>query len=152
MSYMHERVAYLKGLAEGMELDRSTKESKLLLEIIDVLDNFAEEMDEVYDELDDITEAIEEIDEYMDAIDEDLSDVEDILEDFQEMESLDESYETMPCPECGAEIAVEDQILDSQDEIECPSCGVIIDFSDDCECCEDHEGSCCDDECCCSDK
>ena len=33
-----EKVAYLKGLAEGMELDTEKKEGKLLAAIIDVLD------------------------------------------------------------------------------------------------------------------
>ena len=36
-----EKVAYLKGLAEGMEIDKETKEGKLLNVIIDILeDNF----------------------------------------------------------------------------------------------------------------
>jgi hypothetical protein len=30
--------------------------------------------------------------------------------------------------------------------VECPSCGVIIEFSDDCECCGDEDCKCCEDE------
>lgn len=40
-----EKVAYLKGLAEGMELDTEKKEGKLLAAIIDVLDDIALEID-----------------------------------------------------------------------------------------------------------
>ena len=36
-----EKVAYLKGLAEGMELDTGKKEGKLLSAIIDVLEDIA---------------------------------------------------------------------------------------------------------------
>ena len=36
-----EKVAYLKGLAEGMELDTEKKEGKLLAAIIDVLDDLS---------------------------------------------------------------------------------------------------------------
>ena len=37
-----EKVAYLKGLAEGLALDTDTKEGKLIAAIIDVLDDMAE--------------------------------------------------------------------------------------------------------------
>ena len=54
-----EKVAYLKGLAEGMELDTEKKEGKLLAAIIDVLDDIALEIadmkadqEELYDGLD----------------------------------------------------------------------------------------------------
>jgi len=39
-----EKVAYLKGLMEGMELDTEKKEGKLLAAIIDVLDDIALEI------------------------------------------------------------------------------------------------------------
>jgi len=128
MSYMYERVAFLKGLAEGMEIDSSTKEGKLLLQIISVLEEFAGEVEEVYEELDDLSEAVLELDEYVEAIDEDLSELEDDVFD------LEDDYEEVECPDCGETIYVDGQIIDKGDEIECPSCGLIIEFSDECEC------------------
>ena len=44
-----EKVAYLKGLAEGMELDTEKKEGKLLAAIIDVLDDIALEIADMKD-------------------------------------------------------------------------------------------------------
>ena len=41
-----EKVAYLKGLAEGMELDTSKKEGKLLAAIIDLLEDIALEIED----------------------------------------------------------------------------------------------------------
>ena len=38
-----EKVAYLKGLFEGMEIDESTKEGKLLKAVVDVLGELAED-------------------------------------------------------------------------------------------------------------
>ncbi|MGX8795510.1 CD1247 N-terminal domain-containing protein [Fusibacter sp. JL298sf-3] len=143
MSYMHERVAYLKGLADGMELDQDSKKGKLLLEIIDVLEEFAEEIEDVYEELDDLTEAVDELDEYVDAIDEDLSDLEAFIdEDLDALEALGEDYEAIDCPECDETVYIESQIVDKCGEIECPSCGVIIDFFDDCDCCADDDCGC----------
>ncbi len=39
-----EKVAYLKGLAEGLGLDAQTKEGKILQTVIDVLDDMALEI------------------------------------------------------------------------------------------------------------
>ena len=44
-----EKVAYLKGLAEGMELDTGKKEGKLLSAIIDVLEDIALELQDIED-------------------------------------------------------------------------------------------------------
>ena len=44
-----EKVAYLKGLAEGMELDTEKKEGKLIAAIIDLLDDIALELEDLKD-------------------------------------------------------------------------------------------------------
>ena len=43
-----EKVAYLKGLAEGMELDTNKKEGKLLAAMIDVLEDIPLELEELF--------------------------------------------------------------------------------------------------------
>jgi len=77
MDYLYERVAYLKGLAEGLGIEEESKEGKLLLHIIDTLEDFAHVMDEVVEEQ-------EELEEYVSYIDEDLMDVEDELYGFDD--------------------------------------------------------------------
>ena len=62
-----EKVAYLKGLAEGLKLDEETKEGKLIAGIIDVLDAMAEEFADVESEIVDLEDGL-------DAVSEDLSD------------------------------------------------------------------------------
>lgn len=69
---MMESVSYLKGLAEGLGIDDSTKEGKLLSAIVDVLDDMAAEIA-------DIEETADEQAELLDIIDEDLGSLE---EDF----------------------------------------------------------------------
>ena len=46
-----EKVAYIKGLAEGLELDASTKEGKILEAVIDLLGDITEEICEIEDGL-----------------------------------------------------------------------------------------------------
>ena len=64
MGEIREQVAYLKGLAEGLNVGESA-EGKLIVKMFDVLDSIADAFDDVDDE-------IEELEEYIEAVDEDL--------------------------------------------------------------------------------
>ena len=84
-----EKVAYLKGLAEGLTLDTESKEGKLIAAIIDVLDDMAEEIADMQDEMVDIEDGL-------DAVSDDLSDVEETLYfalDDDEDEDEDDEWE-----------------------------------------------------------
>ena len=67
-----EKVAYLKGLAEGMELDTEKKEGKLLAAIIDVLDDIALELADMKNDQEELYDGL-------DAVSDDLEDVEDVV-------------------------------------------------------------------------
>lgn len=125
MSYISEQVSYLKGLAEGMKLDDSKNEGKLLLKMIDVLD-------EISDCLDSMVEEQNEMQLQLDAVDEDLGDLEDWV--YDEYEDDDFDYEVYECPNCGEEIYLDEDLLSGEyDSIECPSCGeeIELEFEDD---------------------
>mgnify|MGYP001629933824 CR=1 FL=1 len=83
-----EKVAYLKGLAEGLALDSDTKEGKLIAAIIDVLDDMAEKFVDLEDELCDVEDGL-------DAVSDDLSDVEQALYELDDDvdEDEDEDYD-----------------------------------------------------------
>ena len=78
-----EKAAYLKGLAEGLEITPDTKEGKLLLAVLDLLDDMALSIADLEDETAQIGEQV-------DMIDEDLSDLED---DYYDLDSDDEDDE-----------------------------------------------------------
>lgn len=96
-----EKVAYLKGLAEGLALDTDTKEGKLIAAIIDVLDDMAEKFVDLEDELCDVEDGL-------DAVSDDLSDVEEALYEMDDEDEEDydddESYFETTCPVCQEEI------------------------------------------------
>lgn len=140
MSYISERVAYLKGLAEGMNISDSTNEGKLLKSIIDVLEDMALEVE-------DIVEIQDELSEQVDAIDEDLSLVEtEVFGDGEEKgcgcghhhhhddEDEDSSVISFNCPHCGEEIEVDIDEIEDADVIECPNCEKEIEIEWDCDC------------------
>ena len=124
-----ERVAYLKGLTEGLDLDTSSKEGKLLSAIIDVLDDIAFEVS-------DLQEVVGELGEQIDMIDEDLDGLEEIVYDDDECDDDDcdccedgDLYEIV-CPSCGDSIYLDEDMVE-EGEMECPNCGEHLEFDFD---------------------
>ena len=125
-----EKVAYLKGLAEGMELDTDKKVGKLLAAIIDTLDDIALELEDIKDEQAELADGL-------DAVSDDLEDVEDLLygtdddddEDEYELDDLDEDEEcyATTCPTCEETIYFDESVLEDG-EVICPNCGERLEF------------------------
>ncbi len=91
MDYLLQKVAYLKGLAEGLGVAESSKEGKVLVQIIETLEAFT-------DILDDVIEDQLDLEEYVNFIDEDLADVEEDLygdddDDYDDEDDWDDDYE-----------------------------------------------------------
>jgi len=84
---LKEKAAYLKGLAEGLNYDKTTAEGKLLAAIIDLLGD-------ITGELEGTAEDINYLSDYVDEIDKDLGDVEEALfgddEDYDDFEDVDD--------------------------------------------------------------
>ena len=127
-----EKVAYLKGLADGLNLDKDSKEGKLFAAIIDVLDDMALEIE-------DMQELQMELSEGLDAVSDDLEDIEDIVyeewdedddededEEDEEEEDSEDCYATT-CPTCEEEIFFDESILE-EGEVVCPNCGERLEF------------------------
>ena len=92
-----EKVAYLRGLAEGMKLDSSTNEGKLTLAIIDTLDDIALTVS-------DLEDTVAELSAQVDEIDDDLGELEDeVYSDGcdDEDEDFDDTLYEVECPSCG---------------------------------------------------
>ena len=125
-----EKVAYLKGLMEGMNLSADSNEGKLFRAIVDVLDEIALEVE-------DLTDEVMELGDGLDVISDDLSDVEDVLfdeDDFDDYDDEDEDDEddeeecyATTCPECEEEIFFDDSVLEDG-KVECPNCGATLEF------------------------
>ncbi|HCX64268.1 MAG TPA: transcriptional regulator [Eubacteriaceae bacterium] len=136
MDYINEKVSYLKGLCDGLDINEETKEGKVLVKIVDVLED-------ITDALDGLNEAYEDLEDYVEMVDEDLMDVEDELyeleldEDDYEDDDFEEDIYEIECPNCGNEFITSFDDMDDEDfQIECPSCGYIVDLYDlmcDCE-------------------
>src|SRR5699024_8570163 len=100
-----EKVAYLKGMAEGLDIDtESSKEGKLISMMMDILQDVALELEDLQTEQNELGEEI-------DVISDDLNDVEELIygddEDDEVYEDDDDEEEdcyAAVCPNCGDEI------------------------------------------------
>ena len=141
-----EKVAYIKGLAEGLKLDETKPEGKVISEIIKVLEDMAMTVS-------DTEERVEYLEGYADELDDDLALLEDEVygdeedDDEFDCEDCDEECETccknccdddeeccVACPHCGEDVYLDEDM--DFDCIKCPSCGkefscVISDDEDD---------------------
>jgi len=133
MATITEKVAYLKGLVEGMDIDQSTKEGKVLTAVMDVLSDLAATLEDLEDYTAELTEQV-------DAIDEDLDLLEsDYYEDWEEDDDYcdgccddcdedcgDEFYD-VTCPSCDTVFCVDEETL-LEGGIDCPNCGETLEF------------------------
>ena len=145
-----EKVAYIRGLAEGLKLDENDANGKVLAAIIDVLDDMAGEIAAIEEDAEYLESYIEEIDEDLGMVEEDLycgEDDEDDDDDFEfddededdeddDDEDDDDEIVVVTCPGCGDGVYLDDTM--DFDEIKCPSCGAT--FSCTCEECESCDG------------
>ena len=122
-----EKVAYLKGLAEGLDLDTmKSKEGKLISVMIGILEELAMSVE-------DLEENALNLGEEIDVLSDDLADVEEVVFDEDEdSEDYDDDWFEVECPSCGADILVDDDAL-VDGEVECPSCGTryAMELTDD---------------------
>jgi NifB/MoaA-like Fe-S oxidoreductase len=104
MSDLTNRAAYLKGLADGMKLDKESNEGKLLNEIIALLGDITEEMEMIDDEQGFIADKLDDIDESIDILCEEV--FEDELYEYDEDDFDEEDEFAIKCEKCGKDILV----------------------------------------------
>lgn len=141
MHDIHKKVAYLQGLMTGTEVIKTTKEGRVLSEVVTILGDVADNLKQLH-----INQA--ELESYMETIDEDLYDLEnelfdsdnDILEDSIG-DSLEDDTVEVQCPSCKDIVCFDSSLLEEDDmlEVTCPNCEALVysnkeDFNSVCNC------------------
>lgn len=153
-----EKMSYLKGLMDGLEFDRSTKEGKILAQMSEVLEEVVLYVDDLQSQVDELTELCDILDEDLGNVEEELYDEDDEDfgcgecgcfgdddEDFDEDDEYDfdedddELYE-ITCPTCGDTILLDEGMID-EGSINCPNCDELLEFDYENLTIEDFENS-----------
>lgn len=96
MEYFDKKITYLRGLCDGSGFDPDTKEGKIFHGIMDILEDMAFMLETFLDD-----------------------------EELEEMEEPVYFYSFI-CPNCGEEIDVDEETMETRKEIACPACGNSI--------------------------
>lgn len=146
-----EKASYIKGLAEGLEIDKESKEGKIIAALLDLTGEMAQELAKVRKDIDEIDDDLDYLNDYVEELDDDLESVENLLDGEDEDEDDydsdgeeddddsplgdddcdgdcegchgcdDEEYYEIVCPSCGETVCF-DQELDPENLV-CPACG-----------------------------
>lgn len=128
MSKLTEHASYLRGLAEGMNLDTAKNENKILLGMLDALEELSAHTAELSEELDRIADEAE-------AIDTTLADTEALLYGEEDgccceecgdedcCECDEDGLVHFQCPNCGKPVAIRADAVEDEKSPVCEFCG-----------------------------
>lgn len=144
-----EKAAYLKGLAEGLDVENNSKEGKLWSVMLELLSDMAHEIEDLQESNLDHAGAIDDISEELSYLEElvcDLDMPEDFCDDCEDGDCSkcrfcddddddddDDEVEydgviyDVTCPVCGIEISFDEETLE-EGSIVCPECGELLEF------------------------
>ena len=123
MSELSDKLAYARGLFEGMDMKADSPECRLIKALMDALQSASSELDE-------LRKAHEDLSEYVDVLDDDISELEsEIYGDFDEDDEPDDDTDDGYDDEDGEPNDDTDDGYDDEDECD-----------DDCDCGHEHCG------------
>lgn len=137
-----EKMSYLQGLVDGLEIDCSTKEGKAIVQMTEVMKELVLYVEDLQGQIDELTELCDILDEDLGCVEEDMYELDsldgDYDDDFDDDEfddfDDDELYE-VKCPTCGDTILLDDGMLE-EGSINCPNCNECLEFDFSAEDCE----------------
>jgi hypothetical protein len=129
---IRSKVAYLQGLAEGLDLDTGSPEGRVLSSMLDVLVDIADQVSTVADAQEELAEYVEDVDYDLGALEEEIynqDDVDDEMVRFIPADAMlvdDDGVQLTCCPECGEPLAAGAGEIDTELDVICPNCGCMV--------------------------
>ena len=126
---LSKRAAYLQGLVDGLGVDESTKEGKiikamsaLLAEMAEALEGMDEDLSRAYDQINDLSDELEDLEADL------YEDEDDDADDANDDDIASEPFYEVACPNCGETVYVSEDDLDAG-EANCAHCGVTFEVA-----------------------
>ena len=118
-----ERVAYVRGLFEGLDFSAEKKEGRILQAMLDLLEDMALSIEDLEEENDALQDVIDTMVEDMYDDDDSYDELED---DDIELDPETDLFQVI-CPSCGEEIYIDESTLE-MGSIGCPACDEDLEF------------------------
>jgi hypothetical protein len=115
---INEKVSYLQGLCEGLNVSDGNPQGKIITGILGVLDDISGILVDMRSEFSIVKE-------YIESIDDDLFELE---ENFKQ----DKNIVELTCDNCGEELCFDADLVEDDDVIEiiCPRCNEVVFIND----------------------
>lgn len=122
MSYVKEKVSYLRGLFDGLDIADETQK-RLYTAVIETLDAVADALDENEATIAELDECVSDIYDALDDVEDELYGDEDDEDDDEDEDIFNEDdFIEVKCPHCGETIYFDQDMVSSREELLCPSC------------------------------
>ena len=151
-----EKMSYLQGLIDGLEIDTTTKEGKALIQMSEVMSEMVMYVEDLQSQVDELTELCDILDEDLGAVEDDFyedldcdecdgdcdnCDEDDDWDDDDEFDFDDDDDDDLyeiTCPTCGDTILLDEGMIE-EGSINCPNCDELLEFDYDDLTIEDEE-------------
>ncbi|MDE6424558.1 MAG: hypothetical protein K2K89_00205 [Ruminococcus sp.] len=127
-----EKMSYLKGLMDGLDIDSSTKEGRILNQMSELLEEIVVYVDDMQSQIDELTDICDSISDELYSADDmecngcNWTDEEDDDDDYDFDGDDDELYE-ITCPTCGDTILIDEGMIE-EGSMNCPNCDELLEF------------------------
>ena len=145
-----EKMSYLQGLLDGLDIDGTIKEGKALLQMSEVMSELVLYVEDLQSQVDELTELCDILDEDLGQVEDDFYDDDctgdcdncdeedwrddgeddDDDDDFDFDDDDDDELYEITCPTCGDTILLDEGMID-EGSINCPNCNELLEFDYD---------------------
>lgn len=127
---VHSQIAYLNGLADGLDTQENGREGRILTGMLDALEGLVQIQRRLTAAVGDLDDYLQEVDQSLWEVEEDIygRSVHESVESPSAGEEMDEVWE-FDCPTCGEALVLDEtEPLQTGEvvEVSCPTCGEIV--------------------------
>lgn len=125
-----EKLGVVKGAVDLLGADPAKPETKVLNNIVALLDELTKAVLALDEDLDVISEQVDAVDEDLESLEEFVYEDLDPFDYDDEDEDDEDDYYDVECPNCGEVISVDREILE-EGSLNCPKCNELLEFEID---------------------
>jgi len=147
MDDLMKKISYLKGYADGVNIESEGNSGKIMVKIIEALDELADTVEQLSLQLDEVDTRLEDTEDIVDILSEEIIDEDDdyddedddfeVFDEFDDEDDDESDFFEIECPNCHEDVMIDFDTIDECNTIVCPNCKESIELEFECDCDED---------------